>query len=249
MLLEDKVAIVTGSAQGIGRIYALRLAEEGAKVVVTDVDDPEPVATEIAENGGEALAVRSDVSDFDSVKNLVARTIDRFGRVDILVNNAAMFGKIPPRSFMDIPPDEWDRVMEVNVKGLWLCVKAVFPQMKEQMSGSIINIASTMVLKGGSHLLHYVSSKGAVVAFTRALAREVGDYGIRVNTIAPSHTLSEAVVRLGGPDVDKGTIPTRALKRSSYPEDMAGTLVYLSSQQSEFVTGQMLVVDGGSFMH
>jgi NAD(P)-dependent dehydrogenase (short-subunit alcohol dehydrogenase family) len=249
VLLEDKVAIVTGSAQGIGRIYALRLAEEGAKVVVTDIDDPEPVATEIAEKGGEALAVRSDVSDFDSVTNLVKSTIDRFGRVDILVNNAAVFGNIPRRSFMDIPPDEWDKVMEVNVKGLWLCVKAVFPQMKEQNSGSIINIASTMVLKGGTHLLHYVSSKGAVVAFTRALAKEVGDHGIRVNTIAPSHTLSEAVVRLGGPDVDKGTIPTRAIKRSSYPEDMAGTLVYLSSQQSEFVTGQMLVVDGGSFMH
>ena len=249
MLLQDQVAIVTGSAQGIGRVYALRLAEEGARVVVTDVDDAEPVATEIVEKGGEALAVRCDVSDFGSVQDLVARTVERFGRVDTLVNNAAVFGNIPRRSFMDIPPDEWDKVMEVNVKGLWLCVKAVFPQMKEQQSGSIINIASTMVLKGGPGLLHYVSSKGAVVAFTRALAREVGDDGIRVNTVAPSHTLSEAVVRMGGPDVDKGTIPTRAIKRSSYPEDMAGTVVYLASPQSAFVTGQMLVVDGGSVMH
>lgn len=249
MLLEDKVAIVTGSAQGIGRVYALRLAEEGAKVVVTDINDPEPVAAEITEKGGEALALRSDVSDFESVQTLVAKTIERFGRVDILVNNAAVFGNIPNRSFMDIPPDEWDKVMEVNVKGLWLCVKAVFAHMKEQHSGSIINISSTTTMKGVPSLLHYVSFKGAVTAFTRALANEVGDYGIRVNTVAPSHTLSESVVRLGGADVDRVAVPSRAIKRSSYPEDMAGTVVYLSSSQSEFVTGQMLVVDGGSFMH
>ncbi len=247
MRLKGKVAIVTGGAQGIGRVYALRLAAEGASVAVTDILDTGPVALEIAEQGGEALALRNDVADPESAEAMALNTVERFGRIDALVNNAALFAPIPARPFEEIPLDEWDQVMSVNVKGLFLCSRAVAPHMKAQGSGGIINISSTTTLKGVPGLLHYVSSKGAVTAFTRALARELGDFGIRVNTIAPSHTLSEGVLAKGQQNL--GVAATRAIKRESYPEDMAGTLVFLVSDDSAFVTGQMIVVDGGSFMH
>ena len=247
MQLKDKVAIVTGGAQGIGKVYALRLAAEGAKVAVTDILDTEPVVSEIIGQGGEAIALRNDVADQESTQAMARDTMERFGRIDVLVNNAALFAPIPARPFEEIPLDEWDQVMSVNVKGLFLCSKAVVPYMKAQGSGVIINISSTTTLKGVPGLLHYVSSKGAVTAFTRALARELGDFGIRVNTIAPSHTLSEAVVAKGQPNL--GVAATRAIKRESYPADMAGTLVFLSSDDSDFMTGQMIVVDGGSYMH
>ena len=247
MRLKGKVAIVTGGAQGIGKVYALRLAAEGAKVAVTDILDTGPVALEIAEQGGEALALRNDVADPESAEAMARDTVERFGRIDALVNNAALFAPIPTRPFEEIPLDEWDQVMSVNVKGLFLCSRAVAPYMKAQGSGGIINISSTTTLKGVPGLLHYVSSKGAVTAFTRALARELGDFGIRVNTIAPSYTLSEGVLAKGQQNL--WVAATRAIKRESYPEDMAGTLVFLVSDDSAFVTGQMIVVDGGSFMH
>jgi len=248
MRLKDKVAIVTGSAQGIGRVYALRLASEGARVVVTDLQDAGPAAHEIAAKGGEALALRTDVADAKSVEEMARSTVARFGRIDILVNNAAIFGEIPRRPFDQIPIEEWDRVMAVNVKGLFLSSRAVIPQMKNQAAGRIINISSGTVLQGTPWLLHYVTSKGAVVAFTRALAREVGEFGITVNAIAPGHTLSESV-RKKGPDVDKGSVASRAIKRSQLPEDLAGTVIFLSSDDSAFITGQMIVVDGGSALH
>ena len=197
MRLKDRVAIVTGSAQGIGRVYALRLASEGAKVVVTDVLDPSPVAEEIARQGGEALALRTDVVNPESVEEMARNAVARFGRIDILVNNAALSGNISRKLFSEIPIDEWDRVMAVNVKGLFLCCRAVVPDMKTLGKGRIINISSGTVLHGTPNFLHYVTSKGAVVAFTRALAREVGQFGITVNSIAPGHTLSEAVKSRG----------------------------------------------------
>ena len=248
MRLKDRVAIVTGSAQGIGRVYALRLASEGAKVVVTDVLDAQPAAKEIAAQGGEALALRTDVTDPRSVDDMAEKTVGRFGRIDILVNNAALFGDISRKPFQEIPIDEWDRVMTVNVKGLFLCSRAVLPQMKKQGKGRIINISSGTVLQGTPMLLHYVTSKGAVVAFTRALAREVGEFGITVNSIAPGHTLSETVKRRG-PNVDERAVASRIIKRSQVPEDLSGTVVFLASDDSEFITGQMIVVDGGSALH
>ncbi len=248
MRLKDRVAIVTGSAQGIGRVYALRLASEGAKVVVTDVLDPGATAHEISAQGGEALALRADVVDPQSIEEMVRNTVDRFGRVDILVNNAALFGELERRPFDQIPLDEWDRVMMVNVKGLFICCRAVLSSMKLQKKGRIINISSGTVLQGTPWFLHYVTSKGAVVALTRALAREVGEFGITVNTIAPGHTLSETV-RRRGPNADERALATRAIRRSQVPEDLGGTVVFLASDDSEFITGQMIVVDGGSALH
>jgi NAD(P)-dependent dehydrogenase (short-subunit alcohol dehydrogenase family) len=248
MRLKDKVAIVTGSAQGIGRVYALRLASEGAKVVVTDVLDTEPAAREIGEKGGAALSLRTDVSNEQSVQEMAQKTISRFGRIDVLVNNAAIFGELERGTFDEISLREWDRVMAVNVKGLFLCARAVFPQMKKHREGSIINISSGTILQGTTGFIHYVTSKGAVMAFTRSLAREVGEFGIRVNTIAPGHTLSERV-RQRGPKVDERTVATRSIKRSQLPEDLCGTVVFLASDDSAFITGQMIVVDGGSSFH
>jgi NAD(P)-dependent dehydrogenase (short-subunit alcohol dehydrogenase family) len=248
MRLKDKVAIVTGSAQGIGRIYALRLASEGARVVVTDMQDAQPVADEIAAKGGEALALRTDVADAKSVEEMARSAVARFGRIDILVNNAALFGVLQRRPFEQIPDEEWDRVMAVNVKGLFLCCREVLAPMKRQRKGRIINISSGTVLQGTPQFLHYVTSKGAVVALSRALAREVGEFGITVNTIAPGHTLSE-VVRRRGPNADERAVATRAIRRSQVPEDLAGTVVFLASDDSEFITGQMIVVDGGSALH
>jgi NAD(P)-dependent dehydrogenase (short-subunit alcohol dehydrogenase family) len=245
MRLKDKVAIVTGSAQGIGRVYALRLASEGAKVVVTDVLDAEPVAREIGERGAEALALRTDVTDEKSVEEMAERARTRFGAIDILVNNAALFGALEHSPFDKISAADWDKVMGINVKGIFLCCRAVVPQMKKQKSGSIVNISSGTVLKGTPSFLHYVTSKGAVMALTRALATEVGPFGIRVNTIAPGHTLSDAVKRRGA-NVDERAVATRCLKRSQVPEDLAGTVVFLASEDSAFITGQMIVVDGGS---
>lgn len=248
MRLQDKVAIVTGSAQGIGRVYARRLASEGAKVVVTDVLDAEPAAEEIRKQGGEVLALRTDVTNEKSVEEMVQSAEKRFGRIDILVNNAALFGNIQRSPFDQLSVEEWDQVMAVNVKGLFLCARAVLPHMKNQRSGRIINISSGTVLQGTPMFLHYVTSKGAVVAFTRALAKEVGEFGITVNSIAPGHTLSDAVKRRG-PTVDQHTVAVRSIKRSQVPEDLAGTVIFLSSEDSAFITGQMIVVDGGSSFH
>ena len=248
MRLQDKVAIVTGSAQGIGRVYASRLASEGARVVLTDVLDADSAADEIRKQGGEALALRTDVTNEKSVEEMAQKTAERFGRIDILVNNAALFGNIQRSPFDQLSVEEWDQVMAVNVKGLFLCARAVLPHMKNQRSGRIINISSGTVLQGTPMFLHYVTSKGAVVAFTRALAKEVGEFGITVNSIAPGHTLSDAVKRRG-PKVDEHTVAVRSIKRSQVPEDLAGTVIFLSSEDSAFITGQMIVVDGGSSFH
>jgi NAD(P)-dependent dehydrogenase (short-subunit alcohol dehydrogenase family) len=176
---------------------------------------------------------------------MAERARTRFGAIDILVNNAALFGALEHSPFDKISAADWDKVMGINVKGIFLCCRAVVPQMKKQKGGSIVNISSGTVLKGTPSFLHYVTSKGAVMALTRALATEVGPFGIRVNTIAPGHTLSDAVKRRGA-NVDERAVATRCLKRSQVPEDLAGTVVFLASEDSAFITGQMIVVDGGS---
>ncbi|MDB5821866.1 MAG: 3-oxoacyl-ACP reductase [Herminiimonas sp.] len=249
--LAGKVAIVTGAAQGIGAQYAMALAAQGALVAVADVLDATDVAKSIMKQGGQAIAMRADVTDPASVRGMVATTVEHFGSLSILVNNAALFGTLSLKRFTEIGSDEWDRMMAVNVRGVFECVKAAVPEMRKAGYGKIVNIASGTVFKGAPMMLHYVTSKGAIVAMSRALARELGDDGIRVNTLAPGLVMSENV--MANPAwkgaVVENNVASRAIKRESTPEDLCGTLVYLCSQDSDFVTGQVLVVDGGSVMH
>ena len=193
MRLKDKVAIVTGGAQGIGRAYALRLAEEGANVVIADILDGSRVGQEIKKKGSEALALHTDVADEKSTQEMAQKTVERFGRIDILINNAAFFSSIVKKPFHQISGEEWDLVMSVNLRGPFLCSKAVYPQMKKQRKGKIINISSGTFYTGSPFFLHYVTSKGGIIGLTRALAREIGDSGISVNAIAPGLTVSETV--------------------------------------------------------
>lgn len=251
MKLKGKVAIITGSSQGLGKAYALRFSQEGARVVVADILDTSGAVQEIEENGGEVLPLHTDVSDEESTLEMTRKTIERFGRVDVLVNNAAVFATLGKKGFSDISPDEWDRVMGVNLKGVFLCCKAVYPQMKKQGKGKIINISSSTFFSGTPNFLHYVTTKGGVVAFTRALARELGDDGINVNAISPGLTLSDGVK--GNPmypeDTLKAVAGTRCFKRIEVPEDLTGTALFLASDDSDFITGQTINVDGGGVMH
>jgi NAD(P)-dependent dehydrogenase (short-subunit alcohol dehydrogenase family) len=250
--LEGRVAVITGSAQGIGAVYAKALAAEGANIVIADVLNGQSVADEInsADTGGDAFAITADVSDEDSVNLLMAKTLETFGRLDILITNAAVFGNINPGPLEEISVADWDELMAVNVKGPWLCAKAAIPHMRAQKYGKIINIASGTFFKGTPYLLHYVSSKGAIMAMTRAMSREVGEDGICVNTIAPGLTMSEKVLgnekHLAYRDAVK---QSRAFKRDETPEDLIGAVIFLSSGESDFMTGQCIVVDGGSANH
>ncbi len=248
--LKDKVAVVTGGGRGIGAAFCEALASAGAKVVVADVLDGGPVVDRVKRMQGKAMYCRADVTSQSSIDAMLADTIREFGIVDILVNNAGLFADLPKKPFQDIGTDEWDRVMAVNVRGPFECAKAVAPGMIERKSGKIVNIASGTVFKGFINMMHYVTSKGAVVAMTRCLARELGPYNICVNAIAPGLTMSEAVVV--NPEwtgsANDGTVASRAIRRDQIPADLLGTLIYLCSDDSNFVTGQTIAVDGGSVM-
>jgi NAD(P)-dependent dehydrogenase (short-subunit alcohol dehydrogenase family) len=248
--LKGRAAIVTGAAQGIGETYAKALAAEGARVCLCDLEVPQRVVAEIEAAGGEAIGQACDVTDPAAVAALVSRTVEAFGGVQILVNNAALFGPLGLKPFQTIPSTEFDRVLTVNVRGSFECAKAVLPVMTRQGYGKIINVASGTVFKGTPMMLHYVASKGAVVALTRALAREVGDFGIRCNCLAPGLTMSDAVQ---SNDVWKApaaaNVASRCLKREQLPDDLIGALIFLAAADSDFMTGQTLVVDGGSAMH
>jgi len=248
MRLKDRVAIVTGAARGIGAAYARGLAREGAAVAVVDILDLTVVAKEITANDGKALPLVVDVSDETQTREMARKVAETFGRIDILVNNAAFFASIERRPFEQIPVEEWDKVMAINVRGSFLCVKAVAPYMKSHKRGKIINVASGTFFKGNENFLHYVSSKGAVIAMTRCLARELGSYNINVNAIAPGFTMSEAILQQGE-NADAQTIQSRVLKRRINPEDLVGTILYLSSSDSDMMTGQVLLVDGGAAFH
>ncbi|MFN0301808.1 MAG: SDR family NAD(P)-dependent oxidoreductase [Burkholderiales bacterium] len=249
--LEGRVAIVTGGARGIGAAYAKALAAAGARVCAADVLDAKPVAEEIKRAGGQAIAVHCDVADPKSAQAMVASTIKAFGKLDILVNNAAVFAALQQKHFMEISSEEWDKLMAVNVRGVFECVKAAVPEMRRNKYGKIVNIASGTVFKGTPMMLHYVTSKAAVVGMTRCMARELGDDGICVNTLAPGLTMSEGVksnASFTGAMI-KMNASTRALQREQVPEDLTGTMVYLCSADSDFMTGQCIVVDGGSVVH
>ncbi|HEY7248646.1 MAG TPA: 3-oxoacyl-ACP reductase family protein [Xanthobacteraceae bacterium] len=248
--LAGRCALVTGGARGIGAAYALALAKEGAAVVISDILDTARAVEALQKIGAGAIGVTCDVADYDSCERMVAAGMKAFGRIDILVNNAAMFAAIQRKPFEQLSTDEWDRVMAVNVRGPFNAVKAVLPEMKRQKYGKIINVSSTTVFAGTPGMLHYVTSKGAVLAFTRALAREVAPHGILVNGIAPGLTMSEALIaqREILEPFAKVAMASRALKREQIPEDLTGTLVYLAGPASDFMTGQTLTVDGGYVM-
>ena len=246
--LAGRVAIVTGGGHGIGSAYARRLADEGAKVVIAELNGPagERVA---AQFGG--LAVRTDVSDEASTLEMARRAVERFGRIDILVNNAAIFSTVPMSRapFDQIEPDEWDRMMSVNLRGTWFACRAVIPQMRKQRYGKIINISSGTALKGTGSRIHYVTSKAGILGFTRTLAMELGKDNICVNCIAPGSTLSEENADESIIKYRQAAASTRALQRLQKPEDLVGAVAFFASSDSDFITGQTLVVDGGACMH
>ncbi|MCS7006893.1 MAG: SDR family oxidoreductase [Thermoleophilia bacterium] len=236
--LAGKVAIVTGGARGIGAAIARGLEAQGATVVVADLEPPE---------GG----IRADVSSEEDVARMVSETLARHGGIDILVNNAGLYASLPMRPFTDIPLEEWRRVMDVNVASMFLTCRAVVPVMRERGGGKIVNISSGTPFRGVPFLLHYVTSKGAIVAFTRALARELGKDGIHVNCVAPGFTMSDGVKE--HPEVIEAlrdvSIAARTIQRDQVPEDVVGAVVFLCTPAADFITGQTMVIDGGQYFH
>jgi NAD(P)-dependent dehydrogenase (short-subunit alcohol dehydrogenase family) len=247
--LKDLVCIVTGGAAGLGRVYAKRFLAEGARVMIADIVDPTDAVRELGADQADRVAgVVTDVANAAATRAMADATLKRFGRVDVLVNNAAVFANLTPKAFDAIDEAEWDRVMAVNVKGIWNAVKAVVPVMKAQGGGRIVNIASAIAPKGTPYLLHYVTSKGAVITMTRALARELGEFGIGVNALAPGLTFSDSVLKnpaISGFQAD-AVRQSRAFKRDEVPEDLEGAAVFLASSDSAFMSGQTVIVDGGS---
>ena len=245
--LDGKVAIVTGGAQGIGNAIAQGLAAEGARIVVADVQGAEGAAAGFPDGVG----LTADVADEAAVRSLVDEVVERCGAIDVLVNNAGLYASLAMRSFTEIPLAEWRQVMDVNVASMFLMCRAVVPVMKENGGGRVINISSGTPFRGVPFLLHYVTSKGAIVAFTRALAKEVGKEGVLVNCVAPGFTMSAGVE--AHPEVIEKlrdvSIAARTLQRDQVPDDVVGAVVYFAGPGSAFVTGQTIVIDGGQYFH
>ena len=251
MSVEGKTVIVTGAARGLGREYARRLAKSGASIVAADISDCGETVELVEADGGRALAVGVDVTDAESAVAMASAALDRFGTIDVLINNAALYGALHGGRFDQLDSDEWDRCMSVNVKGLWHCCKAVVPAMREAGGGSIINISSVAALAGLPYALHYTTSKGAVIGFTRGLARELGRYAIRVNTVAPNMVLTEGTSEFFADKADRAAEVIRnnqSLQKNLEVEDLTGTILYLAGSDSAYVTGQTISVDGGTVL-
>lgn len=251
MKLAGNTAIVTGGAMGIGRALADGLAAEGANIVIADQTGAEAAAAEMTEAGYPALGVACDVSSEEETQRMAAQSIKSFGAIDILINNAGIYSSLAPQPFEEQTAEEWRKILDVNVVGTFLCCQAVVAQMRAQGGGRIINLSSGTPFKGVPYLLHYVASKGAINAITKALAKELGGDGILVNGIAPGFTLSDGV--MANPvqleKLKEISLQARVIQRDQVPSDLVGAAVYFASADSAFVTGQTLVVDGGAYFH
>lgn len=254
MRLKDKVAIITGSARGMGRVFALRFAQEGAKLTVCDILDCKPVADEIKAAGGEALALKTDVTSEKDTAEMAQKTVERFGRIDILVNNAAIIGTIETKDFVkpveEITSQDWDKILAVNIKGVFLSSKAVIPYMKKQGGGKIVNMASTVAFSGLPHFIHYSASKGSVVTMTRGLATALGEFNINVNAIAPGLIMTEAMQATYSPEIYQELVDTKQLiHKNVEPEDVANAVLFMASDEADKITGQTLGVNAGEYLH
>lgn len=251
-VLKDKVAIITGGGRGLGRAFALRFAEEGAKLLLPDIslERAEDVAKEIRSKGGEAVAMETDISDENAIKKMARKVIRQYGRVDILVNNAAVWYGVNITPWDAWNVEEWDRIFEVNVKGTWLCCKAIAPLMVKQSSGKIINVASNvMKVPDAQYFLAYALSKAAVYSLTQILSKPLGPSGITVNAVGPGFTATEAsLVQSGSEELFKLVIAAQSLKRREEPQDVVGTVLFLASSSSDFISGQTIFIDGGTVM-
>lgn len=251
--LKDKVVIITGGAYGIGKTFARRMAVEGAAVVIADIDaeNSQKTVEEVNAEGFKAIAVNTDVSDEKSTLTMAEKSAEIFGGIDILINNAAIFSKIKVSTvpFDELDMSDWDRMMAVNLKGTFLCSRAVYPYMKKQNKGKIVNMASGTFFEGTPVMPHYVASKAGIIGLTRSLASAMAEYNINVNCIAPGRTLSEEASDESAVRTNEIRAKTRQIKRIEYPEDLAGTAVFLASADSDFITGQTIVVDGGTIFH
>ena len=248
--IKDQVVIITGAGQGIGREYALTFAKSGAIPILAEFDGEkaESVKREIDNFGGTALALETDVSSQNSVKNMVTKTMETFGKIDVLINNAAMFAVLPKCGFENIPLDEWHQVMSVNITGSYLCAREVAPAMRKAKKGKIINISSGTVPQGMPGMMHYVTSKSAIVGMTRAMARELGDDNINVNAVMPGYTETE-VEHANMDDEGRQMVENmRILKRKGTPDDVIGVVMFLASPGSSFITGQSIACCGGEVM-
>lgn len=252
MRFEGQVVIVTGGGHGIGAAYCRGFAKEGAAVVIAERDAvaAQALEKELRSEGCKALAIATDVAEVGATQEMASRTLEAFGRIDVLLNNAAMFSTVPMSrvGIEEIPVDEWDRMMAVNLRGAFLCCRAVLPAMRQQKKGAIVNVSSGTAIYGAPTRIHYVTSKSGIIGFTRTLAREVGPDGVRVNVIAPGSTLSEENPSEEVIKFRQGRIGARALQRLEYPSDLVGAALFLASEESGFITGQTLVVDGGAVM-
>lgn len=243
--------LITGGGKGIGKVYAEEFAKAGACVGMADIDAAaaESVAASLTKAGLQAFGLAVDIADEVSVKAAIAAVLDRYGSIEVLINNASLMSALPRRSWLEIPVEEWDRVMAVNLRGMFLCCRAAFPAMKARKRGKIVNISSSRFWEGTPNRLHYTTSKAGVIGFTRALAREVAEFGITVNALTPGMTQSETQVASSSGNYLATRIAGRAIERVQVPADLVGAVMFLSSPASDFMTGQTINVDGGKSMH
>jgi len=251
MKLKNKVCVITGAGQGIGKYYAERLAEEGAKIVIAEHNEVtgKSVAEQITSSGFEALFVKTDVSNEDSTQAMAKAAVEKYGRIDVLINNAAIFASLGFKPFDQIPIEEWDQVMAVNLKGLWFCCKAVVPVMKAQQQGKIINTSSSAWDMGRPLYLHYVTSKAGIVGFTRGLAKEVGEWNINVNCVSYAGIVTEIERESYTPEAQEWVLNQQCIKKPGVPQELVGTILFLASDDSDFLSGQNIHPNGGFYFH